>query len=280
MNALLKLLILIAATASLQVLPGRASDSESVALPSWEMLEFEEKAFWATANSRITLMRDEEKPELWLLEVNSSVVGNSETIAVLFQPETGRVQSRTRLSKGKGQRMKHYEYLEDAVVGERRNGNNDPGTPAAAWPVSSRKELALPPAAEEIVVTSPYLLLLLAQRLVADEENTSMEVLVHTDLNVYRVRLKSGNGMPLDTDHEHDGSRVSGTRETRAVAIQVSPEGTLTDDDDFSLLGLQGNILLFFDKDSFLPLQVTGKAPRIGDTSIKLKSVMTRQPPQ
>jgi hypothetical protein len=104
---------------------------------------------------------------------------------------------------------------------------------------------------------------------------------VHTDLNFYRVRLTSGNGIPIDADYDVTGQgRVSGRRETLAVALQVTPEGTLAEDPDFSLLGLQGEIILFFDRSSGLPLQIRGIAPRIGTTGINLKSVTMRKSSQ
>ncbi|MCP4209924.1 MAG: hypothetical protein GY764_00455 [Halieaceae bacterium] len=279
MNTLKQLIIIITALASLQAVPVMAASGDTATLPSWQVLEFEEKAFWATAHSRIELLPDEENMEFWLLDVTSSVVGNSETVAVVFEPETGQVLSRSRLSKGKGHRMKRYEYQENTVVRERRNGGDYPEMAPADWPVSSRKNVALPATARDNIITSPYPLLVLAQRLLASDEKQAIEVLVHTDLNIYRVRLSSGNGIPLDVNYLQDKERVQGRRETRAVAIQANPEGALNDDEDFNLLGLESDILLFFDKASLLPLQVTGKAPRIGDTSIKLKSVILRQPP-
>ena len=279
MNTLKQLILIITALASLQAVSSVAASGDTATLPSWQVLEFEEKAFWATAHSRIELLPDKEDTGFWLLDITSSVVGNSETVAVVFEPETGQVLSRSRLSKGKGHRMKRYEYKENAVVRERRNGSDYPEMAPADWPVSSRKKVALPATAKDNVITSPYPLLVLAQRLLTSDKNKAIEVLVHTDLNIYRARLSSGNGIPLDVDYLQGEERVRGRRETRAVAIQVNPEGALNDDEDFNLLGLESNILLFFDRASLLPLQVTGKAPRIGDTSIKLKSVILRQPP-
>ena len=49
--------------------------------------------------------------------------------------------------------------------------------------------------------------------------------------------------------------------------------------DDFSLLGLQGEIILLFDRNSGLPLQIRGEAPRIGSTEINLKSATLRAAP-
>ena len=50
----------------------------------------------------------------------------------------------------------------------------------------------------------------------------------------------------------------------------------LAEEDDFSVLGLYGDIIFLFDKESGLPLQIRGEAPRIGPTEINLKAVTTR----
>jgi hypothetical protein len=121
--------------------------------------------------------------------------------------------------------------------------------------------------------------MVLAQRLQAQGEGKSLDVLVHTDLNFYRVRLSSGNGVPIEASYRVNGSEaISGKRETMAVALQVTPVHTPEPENDFSLFGLQGDIILFFDRNNGLPLQVRGMAPRIGATDINLKSATLREP--
>jgi len=256
----------------------QGSDDPATPLPGWESLEFEEKAFWATANSLLTVRPDAEDKNLWDLEVESSVVSNSEQVNVIFDPATGKVVKRSRLSRGSGQRMKSYVYEEESVLRERRDQPADTGMPPQEWPVSSTKHVPYPAAATDMVLTSPYLLILLAQRLQALGLEKSTQALVLTDQNFYRVHLSSGRGIPIEVDYTVDGSdKVSGRRDTRAVAVQVAPEGELVEDNDFSLLGLQENIILFFDSESGLPLQARGKAPRIGDTNINLRAVTMRR---
>jgi hypothetical protein len=103
---------------------------------------------------------------------------------------------------------------------------------------------------------------------------------VNTDLNFYRVKLTSGNGVPIKADYKVSGQEaVSGEFETVAVAIQARAEGKLEDKEDFSVLGLNGEIILFFDPKTGLPLQIRGDAPRIGSTEINLKSVTMRAAP-
>lgn len=274
------------------MLPGavQAADAaEAVAtalppLPDWQVLEFEEKAYWATARSRLEILPVKDDPTLWDLDVLNSVVDNSEQISVRFDAATGRAVSRSRVSKGKGQRLKSYQYEADYIVRERRNPPGNTAAPPEEWPISSSTHLpypALPDQTEKLTVTSSYVLVLLAQRLQAQGEGKSLDVLVHTDINFYRVRLSSGNGIPIDVNYQVNGTElVSGKRETMAVALKVTPAHTPEAENDFSLFGLQGDIILFFDRSSGLPLQVRGLAPRIGATDINLKSATLRNPQQ
>ena len=252
-----------------------AVDNAVSKLPSWQQLEFERKEFWATARSQLKIAPVAGKPDVWMLDVLSSVVDNSEHLNISFDSATGRVLSLTRVSKGKEQRMKTYQYEANFIMRERRNPPADPNNvPPEQWPIRHSKPVNYPASRDSTVVTSPYLLLILASQLQAQGPGKSLEVIVHTDLNFYRVKLTSGNGVPVKANFQVTGKEdaVSGTFETFAVAIHASPEGKLEDKDDFSLLGLQGEIILLFDRNSGLPLQIRGEAPRIGATEINLKS--------
>ena len=259
------------------VAPGQAADTEVPQLPAWQVLEFEEQAFWATARSRVEITAAPTDEQYWELEASSSVVDNSEQVLLSIDPTSGRVHKRSRLSQGRDQRLKSFDYQADYILRERRDPGANPAVPPEEWPMSSSKKISYPASATDSVVTNPYVLLLLAGRLQAQGPGTSAEVLVHTDLNFYRVRLTCGNGIPITVDYQvtGDGS-VSGKRDTLAVVLHISPEGTLEEKADFSLFGLYKDIILFFDRSSGLPLQVRGIAPRIGATEINLKSVTMR----
>lgn len=249
-------------------------------LPAWRVLEFEEKAFWATARSRLELPGPQASAQYWEMFANSSVPGNSEQVSMRFEPGDGQLVERTRLSRGKeDRRLKSYVYKDDHILRERRTPEENTQLPPPQWPLASRQRIPYPESAEKLAVTSPYLLILLAGKLQAKGPGSSMEVLVHTDHNFYRARLTCGDGIPVPVDFTlGDGERTQGTRETLAVAMRVEPEGSLVDGDDFALLGLSGDIIVLFDRFSGLPLQVRGEAPRIGDTQINLKSATMRAP--
>jgi hypothetical protein len=246
----------------------------------WHIVEFEEKAFWATARSRIELLDPASADGQWELRVSSSVPGNSEDVVLRFDPADGRVLERERLSQGKeDQRLKRFEYGEDRIVRERRAPDSESAVSPGEWPATSRQTLTYPPAADELIVTNPYLLIILAQRLQAEQAGSAMEVLVHTDFNFYRARLTTGAGVSVDASFDVEGiGTISGPRETNAVALRITPEGELADKDDFSLLGLHGNIIILFDRELGLPLQVRGEAPRVGAMEINLKAAHMRAP--
>lgn len=262
-------------------LAGAADTADTPQLPPWRVLEFEEKAFWATARSRLEIPPPEGDEQTWVFVANSSVPGNSEEVSIRFDPRSGQLLARERLSRGKeDQRIKSFDYGRVHITRERRIPDAGNRAQPDEWSLVSRRDLTYPASAGELVITSPYLLLLLAERLQARGPGVAMEVLVHTDLNFYRARLTTGNGVPVEVDYIVDGEqRTRGTRETTAVALRVRPEGELAEKDDFSLLGLHGEIILLFDRHSGLPLQVRGEAPRVGKAEIDLKSATMRSPP-
>jgi hypothetical protein len=256
----------------------QAASSELPVLPDWQVLEYEEQAFWATAHSRLEIEANtSSEPPRWTFNILSSVVGNSEELRLVFDPISGGIKERDRLSKGKEQRLKTFSYGPDFVMRERREPNGAPAAPVTDWPVTNKQQIVYPAGVKERVLTNPHLLILLAQRLQAQGPGSSLDVAVHTDFNFYRVRLTCGNGIPVDVNYAIIGGKnVKGRRDTIAVALKATPLDTQDDIDDFSLLGLQGQIILFFDKASGLPVQVRGTAPRIGATDINLKSVTMR----
>jgi hypothetical protein len=102
---------------------------------------------------------------------------------------------------------------------------------------------------------------------------------VHTDHNFYLVILSRGEAREIEVNYQLNGQeRVTGTQRAQQVRLQVSPLGPEEDKADFSLLGLSGDISLLLASDSGLPLQLRGVAPRIGETSIQLKTASLREP--
>jgi hypothetical protein len=258
-----------------------AEEPTAKQLPDWQVLEFEEKAFWATAQSRLELLPAEGNPDHWSFVANSSVPNNSEQVSMTLNAQTGQILQRERLSYGKkDQRVKSYRYGSKYVFKERREPSNSAATTSPGeWPLVSKGKLLRPASDKNLVITNPYLLILHAAELQKEGLDSKRELMVHTDENFYVARLSSGKGIPLEADFQVVGGKsIKEQRETIGVVIKVSPAENLKDKDDFSLLGLSGDIIILFDKETGLPLQIRGLAPRIGSANINLKSVTMRPP--
>jgi hypothetical protein len=245
--------------------------------PGWEVLEFEQRGFGITARSRLELSEDSANGCGLALTAESSIASNLELLSLCMDPVTYRLLQRSRLSRGRDQRYKSWTYEPGHILRERREPGRDASRPPQEWQLSSRREVPYPEAAGDLTVTGAYALLPLAGRFLAGGA-ASADVIVHTDLNFYRVRMTRGASSKVPVDYRllEDNTAVSGKRETQAVVLQASPVGTPADKPDFSLLGLDGEITVQFDPLTGVPLQLRGRAPRIGSATINLKAVRMR----
>lgn len=262
------------ACALLLSLAGALATADVPATPAWEVLEYEQRGFGVTARSRLQLGEDGDHSGTLVLTAESSIANNAETLSLRLDPATYRLLERSRLSQGRDQRHKAWTYEAGHILRERREPGLDATRPPAEWPLSSRREVPYPDAVGDLAVTGAYALLPLAGRFLAGDSQ-SADVIVHTDLNFYRVRMTRGADSRIKTDYRLLGEsiEVSGSQETRSVILRASPVGTPEDKPDFSLLGLEGEITVRFDALTGVPLQLQGRAPRIGATTINLKAV-------
>ena len=255
-----------------------AAVQASPELPVWRVLEFEQHALWATAKSRVSVDPIEGGNALWQLTASSSVVSNSEEVTLALEAETGRTVTRSRLSRGKNQRLKTYDYTAQYILRERRDPGADSGQDGSDWQVTSSRQLMYPPQMNGLTVTSAFALVLLADRLRRSDSN-SADFAVHTDLNFYRVALTRGPTTDVEVNYRIEGAEaVTGIQRAEIIQVQAEPLGKLADKEDFSLLGLSGEISLLFDTDSGTLLQLRGVAPRIGKTEINLQAAVLREP--
>ncbi len=268
------------AVASLWVLcvaRAAAAEGDAPVLPQWQAVDFEQRAYGVIARSRVELDCQPGEDDALQLSATSVVSSNFETVELTLAPQDTRVLHRSRLSRGRDQRYKTFDYLPRQIVRERHEpaagGDEDP----EQWPVTSRRKIAYPAEIDGLAVTDAYALLLLADRFQAGEQE-AVEIAVHTDFNFYRVRLTHGAGQEIPVEYRISGKdgKVTGRRSTRAVQLEVSTLGKPIDAPDFNLLGLEDDISLIYERDSGLLLQLRGTAPRIGYTTLNLREVKLR----
>ena len=241
--------------------------------PHWETLEYLQRAFWLQAESRIRLAPCEGPGQAhWCLEAENLVADNREVLRMEAAAD-GALSERVRESIGREERrIKQWQYRDSKIARVRMEPSGKGAT--TDFEVTSKRVLSVPREAER--VTDALLLLALATPDAGGSPTTSAAT-VHTDLNFYTVVLSAAGATTLEVDFELDGERVSGTRNVYLVNLSVRPLAPLSDKPDFSLLGLSEPITIAYDSATGIPLQVRGRAPRLGETEINLRAAHTRQ---
>jgi hypothetical protein len=237
----------------------------------WSELSYEAKSIWATALTKLTLttQKSAEFGKVQHLLLEGSVARNSERDVIILAPDSKAVLEREHFTSGKSQRIKQYAYGEDTVTRTRREPNTKDTLPAQQWPVSSEKKLNRPSLQECPVLTVIPALLMQVQD-VSSEPDQTLTTCVHSDNNFYRVQMKKSGEEQLTVKYSLAGVKVSGKKTADVITVKVERVGTPDGDIDFSLLGLSSPVVILVGKEAQLPLQVRGKAPRIGDAEINL----------
>jgi hypothetical protein len=252
-------------------------------LPGWSEVSFERQSAWVTARSKLSIAarNDDQLGAVWVLQVEESIAENRAQEMQLLTPGSGFLLQRSRLTSGKNTRLKEYRYAAEQLVRIRREPDSSRDLPSAQWPVSSSRDIDYPALEEGAVLTSMPALLLAAGSVV-DTPDHAVTVYVHGDFNFYRVRLSVVGKEQVEVDYSLVGGlqRMQGERTAIVVGLQVDPVGTPRGDPEFSLLGLGDQVSILLDEQSRLPLQVRGRALRIGETYINLVAADIRPPPR
>ncbi len=96
---------------------------------------------------------------------------------------------------------------------------------------------------------------------------------------LHRVRLSAAGIQTLNLEYvEKKGSarlEKAGSVEALKIALETEPlKADLKEDENFSFLGLRSNIAIFIDPASGLPVQISGKVPRLGTLQFELTEVI------
>jgi len=242
---------------------------------SWQMLSFEAKSIWATAQTEISLItHDSDKfGKVWELQLHGNVSSSSEQENIFMTPGSGGLLERDRFTKGKNQRLKHYDYNEKSISRIRR----EPGAESSAqlppweWPISNTKQLNRPSQEECPVLTAIPSLLIFANK-VPEAPGQSFGICVHSDHNFYRVTMtvKGEKNLTVNYRLGDTQKKVKAKKTTTVIALSVDRVGDEQGEADFSLLGLSSPVTILLDREAGLPVQVRGQAPRLGKTEINL----------
>jgi hypothetical protein len=180
-----------------------------------------------------------------------------------------------RISHGKESRAKVHRFLRTGVWRERRDPTLKPAKDdLSQWKIRSAAMIPYPQDHQpNAAVLTPLLLLQRASELVM-HKGAASEQLVFTDTQLYRVRLVAAPAENLDADYRLQRGKqrqlLREARPSRRVSLIPILLGQDAEDEPFSLLELSGDLAIFIDTETGLPLRIQGTWLRVGTVPVNL----------
>ncbi|MFM7275003.1 MAG: hypothetical protein ACKO4A_14320 [Gammaproteobacteria bacterium] len=263
----------------------------------WEQLEFRAGNRLASASSTVEYQRVQaDSPAGRLdnpggksfLQPRSNTVGLVRTrfeamrshgqLDTWFDPSTGAALQARRLGFGRDSRLKSWRFLAGGVWRERRAPPE--GSPAGSdpshWELRSAGLVDYPVSPRGSAVITPIMLIAEAAALARQDAPAKATRWVFTDTQLYRVVLQSRPDESLDLSFTLSRgkaqSALAGERSVRRVDIRPHLQGGEPEEEPFTLLELDGEIAVFVDRETGLPLRIQGTWMRVGVVPVDLAS--------
>ncbi|MBL0714521.1 MAG: hypothetical protein JJV98_12555 [Desulfosarcina sp.] len=206
------------------------------------------------------------------------------TNEVWFNPDDAAALGRFRLRRGEDDFEKTYRFTEQGVF--RRNREPRTREEAALDPDQWSRlidtfyshdldQLGCP------VVTERLVLIYILSAIENLKDHQPFSLCVFGKRQLHRVELKPEGSQTLKVDFVEKQPQAETRRqgEVQAIKIALKAEPMVSDLDkpeNFSLLGLHKNIVIFIDPKTRLPIQITGDITTIGKATLKLLEVQYR----
>ncbi|MEM6455778.1 MAG: hypothetical protein AAF772_11835 [Acidobacteriota bacterium] len=201
-------------------------------------------------------------PRVGELTYRSSMLGRREHETLAFVPGSGVTLQRSKIAVGRYAKVERYADAQVRVL-RYKPASGLPADDASDWPLEKERFRALPTAARSALAPGVLLYAVAAAPLDRIGDRAALAVYDDTlgmlDLEV----LPQADGLEVETVHiAGQPPRPPG----EVLRIAVRPRGT-----PFEFLGLRGDLTLWLEADTRLPLQIDGDAQLIGALAVKLE---------
>jgi len=204
---------------------------------------------------------------------------------IWFNPIQASVLGRIRLRRGDDDFLKMYRFTDLGVfrIQKEPAHKNELKLSPDKWTNIGENFYDLDRKQMECAITSERSILLYAAS-AGEFSNNSQPVSLWAfgKRQLHRVRLSADGLQSLKVNYLEKKQDAEVTKQAKVdalkIALQAQPLDTDLDDmENFSFLGLRKNIAIFLDPTSRLPLQISGKLPKLGTVHLKLSAVMLRK---
>jgi hypothetical protein len=280
--------------------PGGASryDPQRV---GWARLEFAASKLWLSAQASIaTTARHHDEiagrlipsgagqpvpaPEQVVeLTYSASGMGRQSRTTLWLDGASGAAIQRTQVDTGSRQRHRIYRYTDAGAWHrtERPANARERKLPAEQWTERSEGFRSYPPEAKGLIITEPAALLWLISAVELTRSGDQVQLFTFSRRQVHRVSVRVAGTKAARVDYREstgNGARQrTGEIEVLQLLIRGQPLQAETDEDDeFELLGLQGDIELLLEPAARVPLALSGRAKIVGQVVFRLHEATLR----
>ena len=239
----------------------------------WQSLTYRQASLWGEVSVELTLQPSEQPAENgpWRLQVSSSAGNNREQLSLWLADPWGGILLKQRYSEGRqNRRFKSFDYRGEHIHRLRMEpAHGEEQLPHAQWSLSSEESVAAPQL--DGPLHTPYLLLVLATAPRLAGAAGELTAYLHTDYDFYRATLYNRGQETISANYrlQGDGRLVDETITADRIELKIEPVSR-PGRDDFEFLGLHDEIHFLVDRDSRLPLRISGKDPLLGEVHINL----------
>jgi hypothetical protein len=225
--------------------------------------------------------------QVWLMTASIEIPDYQKNFRtdVWFVPRDAAALQRRRDKVGKGANRKTFRYLQHGVQRVRLepDGRQEAALPPGQWTIM--KEHLYPYGSAEAgcaVLSDPALLLYVASAGVPGGEGERLDLCVFNKKTLYRARLSAAAPQSLKVDYAEIGPDLRRDIDrditARTVRLEARPSGAGgLEPDPFEFFEMPGDIEIFLDGSSGIPVQVVGNVSGFGRVVFALREVTLRR---
>ncbi len=219
-----------------------------------------------------------EGDELVVVSMRTRGLGQNSLARLFLQPGDGTILQRDQVDSGKKKRYRAYRYTAEGVYRlTRRPKSGEESQPDTSWSERDEHYDAYPSwAGDDLVVTEPGAIFYLAAAAALEKTGDVFQCPAYSRNKLLLVELKVLGSENIKVDYSVGGKRVKKTVSALRISIDASHLDPGSDESNMEFLGLRGDVELFLDPESRVPLAVTGRVPVAGKVTVRLQSVVLK----
>jgi hypothetical protein len=217
------------------------------------------------------------------LTYNASGVGRQSATTLWLDGATGAAIQRIQVDTGNRQRHRIYRFTDMGAWHrtERPANSRESKLPAEQWTDRSEGFRPYPPEAKGLIITEPAALLWLISAAELTRSGDQMELFTFSRRQVHRVSIRVAGTKVARVDYRESTGTGARQRRGEVEVLQLLIRGQplheqADEDDEFELLGLQGDIELLLEPTARAPLALSGRAKIVGQVVFRLRKAALR----